>query len=68
MNRTFNWENIVCSVVKNCKWRVNRDLQGCVLWHAVAELCGCGSTSAIELCEHFGVDPHEKVPEERIDE
>jgi hypothetical protein len=60
--RTFNWEKIVRCVVRNCKWRVNRNLQGCSLWYAVAELCGMGSTSAIELCEHFGIDPHEKIP------
>lgn len=30
-------------------------------WIAVKDTCGCGSTSAMELCREFGVDPDEIV-------
>jgi ribosomal protein S13 len=32
-------------------------------WVAVRDLFGVGSTTATELCYHFGVNPHEQVGE-----
>ena len=33
-------------------------------WSHVGSLTGLGSTSSILLCERFGVDPDEQVPED----
>lgn len=31
-------------------------------WVAVRDVFGFGSTTSIELCLRFGLDPHERVP------
>jgi len=30
-------------------------------WHKVSVLFSCGSTHAIVLCRHFGIDPHAEM-------
>lgn len=52
------YRRIIWSVVRNARW-FRRDYGGVVLWSVIADLCGLGSTSAIELCEEFSVDPHQ---------
>lgn len=41
--------------------RVNGDYGGVPLWSVVGNLMGLGSTSATQLCQEFGVDPHQKT-------
>jgi len=51
-------------VVRNCQHiddSIPRDEPGPMCgptWAKVAHICGMGSTSAIELCKSFDVDPH----------
>lgn len=58
----FKWKNIVRSAVRNARLFNNPHVSQSPYWFAVAELCGVGSSSAIELCEMFGMDPHAKMP------
>jgi hypothetical protein len=64
----FNWENIVRCVVRNAKRQNTPHTSKSPYWFIVSELCGVGSTSAHELCERFGIDPAEKLPECEFDE
>ena len=56
------FRRIVWSLVRNAKWVV-QDHGGVPLWSNVSWLTGLGCSSAIELCEEFGVDPHERTKE-----
>lgn len=58
----FKWKNIVRCAVRNLPRHNSPLTAGRSYWFAVAELCGVGSTSAIELCEMFGIDPDQKMP------
>lgn len=59
----FKWKSIVrCAVRNAARLGLNSNkVSQSPYWHLVAELCGVGSSSAIELCEMFGVDPHAKI-------
>jgi hypothetical protein len=63
----FNWENIVRSAVRNAGMFNNLHTGGSPYRFIVAELCGVGSTSAMELCERFGVNPHAILPPSDIE-
>lgn len=59
----FNWENIVRSAVFNIgRQRKVPHGDKTPYWHWVAELCGLGGASAIELCKRCGMDPHTALP------
>lgn len=67
MSREFKWEAIVRSAVRTAAMFSDEHLSGRPVWFAVAERCGVGSTSAIELCRRFDIDPHRTVPETRFE-
>jgi hypothetical protein len=66
MPHEFNFENILRCVVRNASRHVTARWSKHATWGIVADICGVGSTSAIELCKRFDIDPHKKLPEAEL--
>ena len=45
-------------MLANAWTKVRHHFRGVPLWVFVRDICGCGSTSAIAICEECGWDPH----------
>ena len=50
--------NMICNAIRNA--RPHRTTEA-ARWVAVRDVFGVGSTTATEMCRHFGFAPHAKV-------
>jgi hypothetical protein len=56
--KDFPLESLVMRAIKNARARHTGEHER---WVAVSDTFGLGSTYAIELCQLYGMDPHEKI-------
>lgn len=54
----YSFEKMVERAVRNAKPRIAGDSPR---WVAVMDTFATGSTTAYEICRHYGLDPNEKV-------
>ena len=57
LSETITQERLLKNALRQFKRRSN----GEIIWGVVADICGVGSTHAIEICEEIGVDPWAKT-------